>query len=307
MSKKRLLEGHKLFRLCLAVFDLALVFVFGIAASYVYAPKPFITPHYWIALWVAVAISFLVFQQFGLYQPLREKRFFSHLVDITLALFLVAGLLTAVVFITQSGIYYSRIWFLIWLSFIWLALLFSRSILWLVLRFFRKHGWNVRRVLIIGVNEHAQKVAREINQSLWTGVRIVGFVDEQGICLEKNINGIKVRHMPRNLAKFVRRLRVNDVWIVKPLKEEEGIKSIAYNLRNVSVSVRYIPDLFGLSLHQHAMSEVLGFPLAWKKAAAGDAVQWVGATFEIRMELGGRLGLHPREEAPRGRERHSAH
>ena len=32
--------------------------------------------------------------------------------------------------------------------------------------------------------------------------------------------------------------------------------------------------------------EVLGFPLAWKKAAAGDAVQWVGATVEIRMELG---------------------
>ena len=32
--------------------------------------------------------------------------------------------------------------------------------------------------------------------------------------------------------------------------------------------------------------EVLGGPLAWKKAAAGDAVQWVGATVEIRVEMG---------------------
>jgi putative colanic acid biosysnthesis UDP-glucose lipid carrier transferase len=256
-------EYQAVFRACLLLFDLFLVLSCGLLAHYVRFNLGVhqVNIHYWGALVASLVIAFFTFQRFGLYEPLREKSLLSYLFDITLAMLIMVGVLSVIGFAIKHEVIYSREWFGYWVSFLWCGLVLSRVVIWALLYFLRRKGFNLKRVMVVGTGKRAQELVKTMQGNLWSGVEIAGFISLDSSSEETSLLGLPVKKMPAQMVTFIRRSKVHEVWIVLPLSEQAVIETIANELISQSMTVRYVPDFFGMSLHQHSMTEISGFPL----------------------------------------------
>ena len=253
-------EYLALFRFGLALFDMLLIACAGLAAFYFRFGHLVLTSSYWNVLLCSVLIGTVIFNFFGFYRPMREKRFLAYLFDGTLAILLLLACLSVVGLMTKQNIIYSRLWLSYWLLFFWLSFVLSRSVLYATLYLLRKQGYNTKRVIVLGINERAQTLVETMRQSLWAGIKVLRyFADEAHF--QREINGVRVWHLPENIAAYVRRSRVDEVWIVLPLTQESLIQRVAQQLISEKITVRYVPDLLGISIHKHTLSEISGYPL----------------------------------------------
>ena len=53
----------------------------------------------------------------------------------------------------------------------------------------------------------------------------------------------------------------DEVWIALPLKSEKRVNQVLDRLKNSTITIRYIPDIFGFRLLNHSVSEVAGIPV----------------------------------------------
>lgn len=250
-----------LFRFSLAIFDVALVFSTGLIAHYFrFSCEEVVNNSYWTVLWLSVFLSSVIFYSFGLYKPLRERRLFSYLFDITLSIIFLIACLSVLAFLTREGATYSRLWFGLWFALAWLGLLISRIISYQGLVYLRRKGYNAKRVVIIGTNQRALGLVEAVQKDLWVGVQVVGLLSEQATITQSEIMGLSVGLIPEDLVTYIKKTQAHEVWLVLPLTQEALIKNISQQLIRGSVVVRYVPDLLGVSIHQHSFTEIAGYP-----------------------------------------------
>ncbi len=106
------------------------------------------------------------------------------------ALAVTALILSGLAFFTKTGEQYSRLWFINWMLAALFALISYRCILLLCLRFMRTRGMNERVVVIFGAGSLGERFAATVQQALWTGFRILYFVDDHAEAKPKKIGGI---------------------------------------------------------------------------------------------------------------------
>jgi putative colanic acid biosynthesis UDP-glucose lipid carrier transferase len=231
------------------------------AAHRIYLGSWAMPSSYSIAIGVTVLLSALLFPHFELYKAKRGVSIFDEMKAITFAWISVLFLLFAFAFTTQKGILFSRGWIGIWTSLGWIILICNRIALRMGLRWLRSHGFNQRRILVVGSSSLGQEVIRRLMNSPWMGLRVSIF-----FCTEAFLHGLKVHNVPvieetRDIAEFVAREDIDQVWIAMPFRDEDKVKSILHKLRHSTVDIRYIPDLFGFRLLNHALVEVAGLPV----------------------------------------------
>ena len=112
-------------------------------------------------------------------------------------------MLAGLSFFTKSGEAFSRTWFSCgWDCALVFLILFRCSLLFF-LRFMRTHGLNERRVVILGAGELGIKFAETVQQALWTGFRIVTFIDDNATNKPSIIHCIPVIQTPENLCQYL--------------------------------------------------------------------------------------------------------
>lgn len=234
-----------LFRFTLAIVDILLVILTGIAAYIYRFGDVALSPFYWNAFLSAALIAAVIFNLFGFYRPMREKHVLAYFSEATIAVFLLLACLGVLGLLTKQTVVYSRLWLGYWLLFLWSSFSFSRLLLYCILRVIRKNGYNAKRVLVLGADARAQAIVDAMKRNAWAGVKIVR------CCLLS----------PSRIAKYVRRARIDEVWLVLSLTEEAFIQQISRALISENVAVRYAPDLMGLSIYKHTLTEIGGCPL----------------------------------------------
>ena len=60
------------------------------------------------------------------------------------------------------------------------------------------------------------------------------------------------------MASEVESQKIDEVWIALPLRAEGRVKDVLHELRHSTVTVRYVPDVFGFRLLNHAAAEIGG-------------------------------------------------
>src|SRR4029079_8520321 len=75
------------------------------------------------------------------------------------------------------------------------------------------------------------------------------------------VEGIPVRGPIDNLARDLAVEPVDQIWIALPLRSESRIQELLTQLRQHSVEVRLVPDLFNFVLLNHSVTEVAGLPV----------------------------------------------
>jgi putative colanic acid biosynthesis UDP-glucose lipid carrier transferase len=116
-------------------------------------------------------------------------------------------------------------------------------------------------VAVVGAGSLGQSVVQHLHDSPWTGFLLAGFYDDNPALHGRVIEGERVEGSPDDLIALAKAGNVDEVWLTLPLRAEERVKEIMTRLRNTTVNVRFVPNIFGFSLLNHSMGEVAGVPV----------------------------------------------
>lgn len=264
MLPKGMLKEHvRAISLILRSIDIAAILMAGCAAYGFKFGNYQLSLPYILALLTGAVVTAIVFQSFQIYVSIRAKGTSRHLSQLAKAIATTLFILAGLAFLTKTGEYFSRSWFITWAATSFILLLLFRLALLFVLRIMRSRGWNERRVIIIGASDLGTKLAGTVQQALWTGFRIVAIFDDNAEFIQRSIGSIAVQPTPKNISTFLADTpeTIDEVWLALPLWAEARVKAIMHDLRFDTVTTRFVLDIFGLDLLNHSISDLAGFPV----------------------------------------------
>ena len=263
-----------------AVFTMALdmgitLFTLSLAVSLRSSlPKvPFLirAPGIVLPLWIYILVPLLwvsVFLIASVYDPERTYKIVDELQSVTLASLLAALLCAGLFYLTFRE--FSR-W--LFISFVFLNTIFLLGwrviarILWRVLRF----PPGERRVLIIGAGALGQRVGRMVKDYDWTGLSLIGYVDDR---FEKNeLDELNILGKLSDARSIVDREKINDVVIALPQEAYGKVNDIVLDMHDLPLLMRVVPDYYNLSLYQATVEDFAGVPMINLRNPALNAVQ----------------------------------
>ena len=262
MFKRGFLKQHSsTITLFARIVDVLLIVAIGLIvyAAYVQAwPMASQYPGMFVRAGLLVLV---VFPLFGIYQSWRGGSLLLELRQCTLAWGVVLVALIMLAFLTKSGALYSRGWLGLWAVFGWVGLMAFHSAMRIGLRWLRQRGYNVRRVALIGAGRLGRDVVQHLREAPWTGFVLAGIYDDDPGLHGHTVEGVPVAGSPDDLVMRAKAGGLEEIWLTLPLRAEERMKEIMLQLRNTTVNVRFVPNIFGFSLLNHSMGEVAGVPV----------------------------------------------
>lgn len=216
----------------------------------------------WILLvLVNTVCNLLAFEHAELYRSWRGRPLFDQLGRLFLAsitgstvTFLIWELLDL-----ESTI--SPALFLIWLSFNVVLIGAQRATFQLIVRHYRRHGVNSKQILIYGAGMLGRSIALQAKRSPETGYKVVAFLDDDSSLFDKSRDGIPIVGNLSSLDKWLEENDIDEIWLALPLSALEKVTRTLEVADKHMVCVRLFPDLTGLSLLNHSVSEMLGLPI----------------------------------------------
>jgi len=263
MSKKITLKNYSsLLSLLVKAVDIFLYGFSAILAFYWQFGSFSLGFLYKISIVMALILLVPIFSTFGIYLSLRGQRVFSYLRTICIALVTVMVVLAAISFITKTGAYFSRAWFLSWHALAMSLFIIFRISLKGLLGVMRKRDLNQKRIVIIGTCKHAQEIIQHIQGSLWSGYHIIAVYASLNDVRDKYIEKIPVRTINSDFTEDVKEDQVDEVWLAGEagMTHEELNKVMLASRSNV-ITIRFFPSIFGAELINHSVSEILGMPV----------------------------------------------
>lgn len=260
MFPRGLLKEHaQVFSLILRMADAGIVMFSAWLGGWFWLGRGWLPQHHGWAMLLAGGITVPVFSFFGLYESVRVLQVWQYILRMCQAWATVLALLGGLAFLTKTGETFSRGWFLLSSLFSLAGLVFSRTLVLLLLRLMRQHGWNERRVVIVGAGGSGQRLADMLVQKLWTGFR-VGYLFDDG----PGPAGLGTSPLPDGLEAWLagQTSSIDEIWIALPPDQQERICQIVHQLRHYPVPVRLALDVFRLlGLSRYSISDVGGFPM----------------------------------------------
>lgn len=218
------------------------------------APLPF-SP--WLFV-IVVGVWSVVFTTLGVYgsaSPFRRTRFYSR----------VCGATTGASF-TFAGVCYllfrdlSR---LLFGYFYLLDLIFLCGWRLMVATLFVGAGHpqavTPRRILIVGINDKAQRLAEAIQAQANTDLILIGFVQDSSTATGSP--ALPVLGTPADVPHLIAEHQIQEIVFSTSPATEPALKSLVLRLQNASVNLRLIVDAFDLAFLRSPVEEYQGIPL----------------------------------------------
>ncbi|MAM69594.1 MAG: undecaprenyl-phosphate glucose phosphotransferase [Gammaproteobacteria bacterium] len=175
---------------------------------------------------------------------------------------MVLGLLL-LAFATKVSSQYSRLAVGSW----WLSLPFVLFLIRIavrtILRNMRHQGFNIRRVAIVGTGKNALQLAQEINNNDWMGLEIAGFYDDRQSFREAldEMPQVPIKGSFDELIRGSKSGMFDEIYVALPMRAEELISRLIMELRDASVPVHMVPDLFTFNLLRSRTSNLGNIPI----------------------------------------------
>ena len=130
-------------------------------------------------------------------------------------------------------------------------------------QFLRARGFNRRGFAIIGVNDLAFQLARNIEESPELGLQLVGFYDDrpEGRTPEVPVElGRRIGDLDELLVQ-ARHGNVQTIYITFPMRAEDRIRRVLKKLGDTTASVYVVPDFFVFELLHSRWADIGGLPV----------------------------------------------
>lgn len=208
----------------------------------------------------AVFCVILIFPIFGLYASWRGQSLPKQARAITMSWLTVILLMVVILFMLQTSHQYSRLWLGMWAVLGLVFLLVFRMCIYLFLQYQRNRGRNYRQVIVVGAGDLAIKLVRHTIDSPWSGYKILALFDDDAKLQGTSVDSYSIAGTLDDVERFINHNHVDEIWIALPMRAEERVKELLYALRHYTVNIKLIPNIFGFSLLNHSMTEVVGLP-----------------------------------------------
>ena len=141
-------------------------------------------------------------------------------------------------------------------------LLTWRAILHRLLRLGLNRGLGEpRHVLVVGAGAVGQGLGQAIIGYRWTGLELVGYVDDAQAKLGKTYAGRPVLGSLGSVAAVVTEYAIDEVILALPPRAQEQARQVIMALQELPINVRIVPDVFDLVFIRASVEEFAGIPL----------------------------------------------
>lgn len=214
-----------------------------------------------LSIMLAVAILWSFFLKlFGAYDPRRLSSSMDEGRAVVLAT--LAGLLALASFFYLFNIEFrSRILFAYFAAINLGLLLNYRLITRYVVKSMVASGYYVRRVVLVGASKVGKELAYIIGTQPWSGLSVVGFVDDDPALRGTEIEGRPVLGTTAELTQVIDRYAVHEVIVALGGELHDKIAQIILSLQVYPVRVRVVPDLFEMVSVRAQVEDFWGVPL----------------------------------------------
>ncbi|MBI1849796.1 MAG: undecaprenyl-phosphate glucose phosphotransferase [Planctomycetes bacterium] len=209
---------------------------------------------------VALVICMVCYHLCRLYVPRRAGTLAGEWLDIVKATLLAAMALAATTFFFRRY-EYSRTVLLFWLLFNVLFLGLARSAIRLCLREMRQKGWNLRHAIIVSAGKLGQNIAETLQNNPWTGIHLVGFLDDRPERIGRVIRGVPVIGRADELLSLVKTGQIDQVYFALSLDQVSTMEPLIKSLSQECVDVKLVPDFFGLVTLRARVAVFDGLPV----------------------------------------------
>src|SRR5438034_3651656 len=118
-----------------------------------------------------------------------------------------------------------------------------------------------KRAVLAGMNEPGVELARRLNADRYSSIHVVGFVDDRARDRLPGIDDFSVLGSIQELPEFVKKNRIELVYLALPMASQPRILSLLESLRDTTASVYFVPDMFVTDLIQGRIDSVSGMPI----------------------------------------------
>jgi exopolysaccharide biosynthesis polyprenyl glycosylphosphotransferase len=197
--------------------------------------------------------------KFDFYTPRRFSSYYSEFIK-------TLKLLSFVVIASFFGGYitrtlqYNRIFILFFWGFS-VGLVFAyHALVEHMLKSFRIRGLNLRKILIVGNGELAEKSALKFLEHREFGLKVIGFLSHKTQDIA-NISGIPVLGKYDQLHEVILREAPDIVYFALPAKEERLTRLLIQQIGDEPVDIKVALDIDGFFLLKNSVSEIDGIPI----------------------------------------------
>jgi exopolysaccharide biosynthesis polyprenyl glycosylphosphotransferase len=118
-----------------------------------------------------------------------------------------------------------------------------------------------RRVLVVGAGAVGQRLGRAIRAYRWTGLELVGYVDDDPTKQGKTCAGCPILGDLGDVVAVVSRHAIDEVILTLPPLAQERARHVILVLQELPLNVRVVPDVFDLVFIRASVEEFAGIPL----------------------------------------------
>lgn len=209
---------------------------------------------------VGVMLALSLFPSLGLYDSWRGRNPVDQVRAVTVGWFAVILGVILIGFALKQSSEYSRLWMLWWALLSWVLLVFGRVTTFATLRELRAKGWNHRRILVVGNKALAEEALTRVTATPSTGWEVLAsaMIDHDGC---RRFAGVRVVKYGSRTERLARRFGADEVWLCLPLDQQPLIDRVLWDFRHSTITLRLVPNLHGMRLIRHPVTEILGVPM----------------------------------------------
>ncbi len=253
--------GHTLI-LLLRFIDIAMLIGAAWVSNYLWFRQFAINQDYRIVAVLGILAAIIFFEVGQVYRPWRSDAMRGEIPRIGRAWISAIVSVISIVALIRLHFWFgsSYRWIITWWVLGLFFVLTARGLLSLVLKWMRARGWSQGRIILVGLNQMAVAVSRQLNHSSWAGLQVVGYVDDR----IENRQSVGDFSLPRlgalqDLTDIVTREAIDEVWIAFP--GESLAERAQYQLRHLPVSIRLVIDCFAFKQSKFlSLNTVAGIP-----------------------------------------------
>jgi exopolysaccharide biosynthesis polyprenyl glycosylphosphotransferase len=196
----------------------------------------------------------------GMYRSMRLKSTLEIIKIVIKSTFFTAIAFSGLAFILKLELI-SRAFFILFLALGSLSLILEKIFIYSIVFYARKHGYNFRRLLIVGTGKRAAHFIEKIKTHPEWGLNIVGVVDFDEEKIGKDFNAIEIIGTIYDIPNILHTKTIDEVIFVVPRSRLNEIHNYLYVCEIEGIKTRVAVDLFDLEISRLTQTEFDGIPL----------------------------------------------
>jgi Undecaprenyl-phosphate glucose phosphotransferase len=118
-----------------------------------------------------------------------------------------------------------------------------------------------KKSIVIGVTDLANSFVSKVNADTMSMIQVVGYFDDRDLPRTDLMTQIPVLGTMSDVAAYCRQHNIENVYIALPMVSQPRIIKILDDLRDTTVSIYFIPDLFVFDIIQARVDSMSGIPV----------------------------------------------